>query len=70
MTQPPGGTLSDARSQLHYDKENIVLCTVRGIKHFVLVETRKFYHDIPWVRGGRSALDFAQSGRRPRAAAS
>jgi hypothetical protein len=45
--------LGRTRSQLHYDKENIVLCTVRGIKHFVLVETRKFYHDIPWVRGGR-----------------
>jgi hypothetical protein len=45
--------LGRTRSQLHYDKENIMLCTVRGAKKFVLIDTRKFYHKIPWVRGGR-----------------
>eukprot|EP00929_Paragymnodinium_shiwhaense_P117021 TRINITY_DN8710_c1_g1_i1.p1 TRINITY_DN8710_c1_g1~~TRINITY_DN8710_c1_g1_i1.p1 ORF type:complete len:574 (+),score=66.31 TRINITY_DN8710_c1_g1_i1:80-1801(+) len=41
------------RSQLHYDKENIYFCSVRAVKEFILIDTRKYGHKIPWARGGK-----------------
>jgi len=42
-------------SQLHYDKENIVMCLYQGAKDFVMIDTRKFFDKIghAWVRGRR-----------------
>lgn len=41
------------RSQLHYDKEQNVNCLYRGEKKWILIDTRTFYNDVTWVRGGR-----------------
>lgn len=41
------------RSQLHYDKENIFFCCMDCVKDFILVDTRKYGHKIPWARGGK-----------------
>eukprot|EP00658_Telonema_sp_P-2_P056370 TRINITY_DN4482_c0_g2_i5.p1 TRINITY_DN4482_c0_g2~~TRINITY_DN4482_c0_g2_i5.p1 ORF type:complete len:356 (-),score=62.85 TRINITY_DN4482_c0_g2_i5:358-1425(-) len=41
------------RSQLHYDRENNVNCAYHGKKRWILIDTRKHYSDITWVRGGR-----------------
>ena len=41
------------RSQLHYDKENTMNCLVTGSpKKWVILDTRKYGHSVPWVRGG------------------
>ena len=41
------------RSQFHYDKENTFNCLVSGNpKQWVLLDTRKYAHLLPWVRGG------------------
>lgn len=42
-----------SRSQLHYDKENNVNCLYRGEKKWILVDTREYYNQVEWVRGGR-----------------
>jgi len=41
------------RSQLHYDKENIFFCCMDCVKDFILIDTRKYGHKIPWARGGK-----------------
>jgi len=41
------------RSQLHYDRENNVNCAYYGKKKWIMIDTRKHFHDITWVRGGR-----------------
>jgi len=41
------------RSQLHYDKENILLCCIDCVKEFILIDTRKYGDKVPWARGGK-----------------
>jgi len=41
------------RSQLHYDKESNMNCLYKGEKKWILVDTRKYYDKLAWVRGGR-----------------
>jgi hypothetical protein len=41
------------RSQFHYDKENTFNCLVTGEpKKWVIMDTRKYGHIVPWVRTG------------------
>ena len=52
------------RSQLHFDKENIVNCLFSGEKRWTLIDTRAHASEIAWVRGGRynSTDDFLNAG--------
>jgi hypothetical protein len=54
----------ETRSQLHYDKENIIMCLYRGEKEFIMIDTRKEFKNLYWARGrmynGRS--DFFNRG--------
>ena len=53
-----------SRSQLHFDKENIVNCLFSGEKRWTLIDTRAHASEIAWVRGGRynSTDDFLNAG--------
>jgi len=52
------------RSQLHYDKESNMNCLYKGEKKWILIDTRKHYDNMAWVRGGRyrSSDDLQNSG--------
>jgi len=52
------------RSQLHYDKESNMNCLYKGEKKWILIDTRKHFDNMAWVRGGRyrSSDDLQNSG--------
>jgi len=52
------------RSQLHYDKESNMNCLYKGEKKWILIDTRKHFDKLAWVRGGRyrSNDDLQNSG--------
>lgn len=52
------------RSQLHFDKENIVNCLFSGEKRWTLIDTRAHATDMTWVRGGNynTTDDFLNAG--------